>query len=285
MGIISSNKERLIRLLRYLNVKPGFRRVFYWIHEIRKDELHTDRFLAVLLDEGFYIGVYKHYASNLWRRLAEGTFEPEETRVLKKITPDFDYFIDIGAHIGYYSCLVGHLSPEKKIMSFEPNPHNYASLVKNLELNNLKKAKAYPIGLGEKKEGRILYGIDAMGSIVKETYGAGLPKDQVTVQIDTLDSFLKEVTGRAKVFIKADVEGNEYALLKGARQFITKVKPVGFILEICKQWSNGLNPHYDQTLALMKDFGYERYPIGGEDEGRFLFIRKDLARERGYYGI
>ena len=259
----------------FLNTKPVFMRVFYWIHQIRKDELTTDRFIAVELDRGFFIGTYKYHLHRMWRRLAEDSFENKETELIEKLIPNFNYFIDIGAHIGYYTCLVHHLAPHIPIISFEPNPENFISLQKNIEMNKISNCKSYQIGLGDKKEKVILYGIDAMGSIVKETYDLKtLPKEQITVEIDKLDTFIKDIPIGSKVFIKVDVEGNELNMLHGGLEFIKKIKPIGFIMEICLKWSVQENPHYQETLDTLDRLGYRVTPIG-EGVGSFLFLQKN----------
>lgn len=37
--------------------------------------------------------------------VAKGSYEPDETRLVKKILPNVDYLINIGANIGYYACI------------------------------------------------------------------------------------------------------------------------------------------------------------------------------------
>ena len=262
MSLISRNKEKIISFLRFLDNKPGFRRLFYWIHEIRKDEFKTDRFLAVELDEGFSIGTYKFHRHRMWRMLAESPFEELEVALLKRLVSHFNTFFDIGAHIGFYTCLVRHINPLAKIFSFEPNPENFKSLKKNVEVNKIKGAEIFNIGLGDKKEKRVLYGVDAMGSIVGETYGLNrLPEEQTVVEIDKLDNFVKEVPNGAQVFVKVDIEGNEFSMLRGAMEFISKIKPIGFMMEVCRRWSVSENPNFTATFQLMDELGYHAYAI------------------------
>jgi len=294
MSLISKHKDKLIAFLKFFNTKPGFQRVFYHIHKLREDVLTTDRFLAVELDEGFYIGTYKYHQHRMWRQLTEGSFESEETKIVKKLISDVTCFVDIGAHIGYYTCLAHHLSPQISILSFEPNPENFISLKKNIELNSAVNCRAFNIGLGEKKETAILYGVDAMGSIVKETYDTHhLPHEQISVHIEKLDSFIDKVPTNAKVLIKMDVEGNELNVLRGSWEFIRKCQPVGLMIEICKRWSTQDNPFYEETFTVLKRNGYVAYSIGeipgvlitkvdnpvDYNSGNFLFIRKNMTND------
>lgn len=290
MGIISKNREILIKILKYLNNRPGFSRLFYWIHEIRKDEIKTNNFLAFEIDEGYFLGCYNHRKHRTWRKFIENEFEINDTETVKKFIPYFDCFVDIGAHIGYYSCLVNKMRPDTTIFSFEPSKENFRSLKKNLEINNAKKSTVYNVGLGIKKEKVTLYGTDADGSILKETY-PDIPEEKTIVDIDKLDNYINIIPNKAKVFIKIDVEGNEYFTLKGGSEFIKKIKPIGLIIEIVHHWSGRDNPHFFDTFSLMKDFGYDIYSIKEDakiekisntsklDGANYIFLRKDISSE------
>jgi len=60
--------------------------------------------------------------------------EPGVDRVLREKLKKGDTFIDIGAHIGYYSILARNIVGESgKVIAFEPNPESYKLLKKNCE--------------------------------------------------------------------------------------------------------------------------------------------------------
>ena len=290
MGLIYKNKKRIEKVLRFLNKKPGFSSIFYWIHELNKDDFLGDRFTAVETREGFMLGVYNHYKDKFWRKIITGKFEPEETHLIKKLVPHFDVFIDIGANIGYYACLVGAKSKDKQLIMFEPFPQNIKILEKNLSMNGLGNNKVHKIALGEKAGSTTLYGVDTMATILANTY-AETPSEQVTVKVETLDSFIPEIKPNSNVLLKMDVEGNEYFVLQGAKDFLKNVRPIGLIIEVCKNWSGGENPHYEDTFNLLKGYGYVPYAIEPENKlvlvdnphnnltGNYFFIRKDKVNE------
>lgn len=60
-------------------------------------------------------------------------------------------FIDIGANLGYFTCLLSRtLSKKAHVYAFEPEPENLALLESNIGLNRLENVKIFPIALGEK---------------------------------------------------------------------------------------------------------------------------------------
>ena len=80
-----------------------------------------------LRDKGFARPLYEY-----------GVHEPAETDFLAKALQPGMTFIDIGAHVGYYTlpgaAVVGK---EGKVIAFEPEPYNLEILTKNGALNEL----------------------------------------------------------------------------------------------------------------------------------------------------
>lgn len=62
-----------------------------------------------------------------------GKYERVMTNIIKTIVKKDDVVCDVGAYIGYYTNLFSDLvEPNGKVFSFEPNPHSYQLLRKNL---------------------------------------------------------------------------------------------------------------------------------------------------------
>lgn len=288
MSIISRNKEKLVGILKYLNDKPGFRRVFYWIHEIRCNPFKPKGFMAVQIDNNFLLGVYNPQSSPTWRRMVSEGFEKSETEIVKSLVPFFNVFIDIGGHVGYFTCLVGSQNPEMPIIVFEPNPINYKVLIKNVEINKLKNVKALNVGLSEQAGEAILFGNDGGGSIEPKAFTEE-PKDKVSVKVEKLDSYISYIPKGKSVFIKIDVEVLEYSVFKGGIKFIESTRPVGIIAEIVLHWSGGTNPHFKDTFNLLHKLGYTSFLVGDLpikqtgniddlDGANYLFIRNDMVK-------
>ncbi|MDT8308011.1 MAG: hypothetical protein RQ866_00660, partial [Bacteroidales bacterium] len=62
------------------------------------------------------------------KSMQHGNFEPVETQLVKKILPNVDIVINIGANIGYYSLMA--LSNEKYVVAFEPIDINVRYLLR-----------------------------------------------------------------------------------------------------------------------------------------------------------
>src|SRR3989344_1775867 len=77
-------------------------------------------------------------------RIYVNDYELVETKLFKSLLKPGMNVVDVGAAIGYYTCIAGKLlGPEGKVYAFEPAPRNFSILRKNIELNNLSNVILY----------------------------------------------------------------------------------------------------------------------------------------------
>jgi len=69
-------------------------------------------------------------------------FEEMTALLVRQLANGIKTFIDIGAHYGFYSVLVGTTNPEVEIFAFEPILENFEVLNKNLRINAVE-ARAF----------------------------------------------------------------------------------------------------------------------------------------------
>lgn len=156
-----------------------------------------------------------------------GSHEPAITRYLLenvRLGPT-DVALDVGANLGWYSVLLNRLSaPGARIFAFEPDPRTFALLRANLAANQATRVSAFDIALG-----------DVAGSAQLRRYKDSnngrhslIPGDDiagtVTVALDTLAHFWesRELADAPIAFMKVDVEGFEYFVLKGAGSLLRR---------------------------------------------------------------
>lgn len=125
-----------------------------------------------------------------------------------------DIVIDVGAHIGAYTVKASKLVGESGlVVAAEPFPLNHAYLMRNIRKNNLSNVKPLKIALGE-DEGTAKLSLGRSGlahSIVLKR-----SNEATLVSVKRLDSIVEELRLSRVNFIKMDVEGAEYIVLKGA---------------------------------------------------------------------
>ena len=85
--------------------------------------------------------------------LATGAWEPENWRLVQEHIPSGGTFVDIGAHIGYYSLKAAvAVGPAGKVIAVEPNPETVPKLRENLKASQANQVVVEPVR-GEDADG------------------------------------------------------------------------------------------------------------------------------------
>jgi len=144
--------------------------------------------------------------------------------IFESLLPN-DVIIDVGANIGNHSLFLGKFCNPQQVYSFEPFPHSFNILKKNIEINHLEnKITAIPYAVGSKPtRGNI---------ILPDKSNLGMAKfiesQDGSIEVITLDEYFLNKLMRLDL-IKIDVEGMELEVLKGARNLLKKFHPKIYI--------------------------------------------------------
>ena len=146
---------------------------------------------------------YEHYQTDLFQKL-----------VTKGLT-----VIDIGANIGYYTVLAASLVGDKgKVFAFEPEPQNYALLVRNIELNGYKNVTLVRKAVSSKNNRTDLFINRATGA--HSILSGHADTVQVTpIETVKLDQYFRGRESPIDI-VKIDVEGTELDVIKGMTNII-----------------------------------------------------------------
>lgn len=206
---------------------------------------------------GFKLTSGFHPAYELMR---VGQFEVEETAIISKLLGQVDQFVDIGANLGYYTCLA--LQKGKPVVAFEPQQQNLQCLFQNLISNGWQdKAEIFPLALSEHPGLLTLYGASGpSASLVKNWAGYSSHYKKI-VPVSTLDNVLAGRFLDKRLFIKMDVEGAEYQVLKGAVGTVARSIKPAWLLEVCFQefHPEGKNPDFQSIFDLFFSHGYKAF--------------------------
>lgn len=127
--------------------------------------------------------------------------------------------VDIGANIGTFAILVAHLYPHAFVRAFEPEPENYALLVRNIEANGMgDRIETIAAAVSDHRNGIDLHpghGLTHMCTALPgQRCEANPGHDAHTVRSDsvTLDDAL---AGLERVdLLKVDCEGSEFDIFR-----------------------------------------------------------------------
>ena len=180
--------------------------------------------------------------------------EPESTKEVQRMLKPGNVVVEAGANIGYYALMESRLVGNKGVVyAIEPSPKNFEYLNRNIKLNKRTNMETYRLAIGDKnrKAKMNISSHSNLSSLIKQKNRK--ITGTVEVNVTTLDSFLKGK--RYPDFIRMDVEGYEYNIIKGMKNILKKESPLRIFIE--------LHPHImkkSQTkyvLETLKKHGFE----------------------------
>ncbi|HZA63367.1 MAG TPA: FkbM family methyltransferase [Nitrososphaeraceae archaeon] len=204
-----------------------------------------------------------------------------EDEIIEHFTPkQGDIVVDIGAHIGRYTIIgAKRVGANGKVVAIEANPSNFEMLNRNIKLNQLTNILSLNNAVYSKETKIKLYlPGEELGHTIYNTVMSDRAKNEdkfVEVSANTLDYFLqlKEITDVN--WIKIDVEGAEFEVLKGATNVLSKSKDIALLIEI-HNLSGGTNL-YRPILEFLRLYNFkiefEKSHDGGE---KHIILRKQL---------
>ena len=195
-----------------------------------------------------------------------GGFEKEIVNIAKNLQfQKYNKIIDIGANFGVQSLQFAKNFTSSKIYSIEPTNYAFNKFIKNLELNPKLSENIYPfqmfLGSKEKEMPTSIYSSWNLDSKeIKHNKHLGEKKSTNKSNSLTLDEFIV-LNKISKVdFIKLDVDGFEYNVLKGGINFLKDKKPPIF-MELAPYLYKEYGYNKENILKLITSLDYHFYDL------------------------
>jgi FkbM family methyltransferase len=184
-----------------------------------------------------------------------GLFEPAETRLVKELLLPGDVFVDIGAHIGWYTTLGSQLVEKGSVIAFEPYPANALTLKENLHLNHCSNVLVVETALGEQSGTTFLAssGGDS-GSVTALSWARD---GRIEVPEVTLDEIDANIDFGPAALVKIDVEGWESHVIGGARKTLSRAKRV--LVEINLPALDEASSSQGEIFDLLRNCGFTNF--------------------------
>jgi len=176
-----------------------------------------------------------HLGNDLSRQIyIGGCIDPNEFAFLDRFLRPGMTFLDIGANEGIYSVFAAkRVGSEGTVWAFEPSRRELARLQTNVDLNGLP-VRIFPVALADRKGSAELNvagdehaGQNTLGAFIYDIEPAG----KETVDMARLDDLMAQNRLARLDVIKADVEGAETPLFRGAIETLHRYRPI-LILEV-----------------------------------------------------
>lgn len=173
-----------------------------------------------------------------------GTWEKSEGDLLARFFRQGLRFLDIGANIGYFSCLVARRCPGAVVTAFEPHPVSFRLLQLNLWESGAT-ATAYPLALT---------GGDRTVTLSSAPTNPGDTRTSVTERATMVSAgaCLDEIVPDA-VFdlVKLDVQGFEPDVLRGMARTIKRSAGLVVVSEF---WPSALRDRGLEPVAILRSY-------------------------------
>ncbi len=130
-----------------------------------------------------------------------------------------DVVLDIGAFVGAYAIVEARWVGEHgRVVAFEPSPDSFALLQRHLWMNGLAaprvEARCLAIGARAEQRGLAIFAGEPYRNMIASTGNAS-----VVVDVATLDEVCRTLE-RPPTWIRMDVQGLEFEVLRGARDLL-----------------------------------------------------------------
>ena len=171
---------------------------------------------------------------------------PGETALLgDRIKPAMTV-LDVGAHVGYFTCLAARLvGPRGLVLAFEPSPRNYDLLLANVWRNGFLNVVCFPWALGS-EPGVVDLHTSPTNTGDNRVYPSEPGRSSTPVRLAVLDqvSALRPPVD----IVKIDVQGAEEAVIRGMTAILGASPSV---LVTAEFWPAGLRRFGSDPIGVL----------------------------------
>jgi FkbM family methyltransferase len=188
-------------------------------------------------------------------------WEPEVWAALESGLSAGAVFLDVGAHIGYDSLKAARrVGPSGRVVAFEPNPSTAALLRDNITSSGIENIIVQQIACTDSETTLTFFDSTAggnSGSSSLAAENAGSADRSFTVKARPIDAVIAEL-GLSRVdVVKADVEGAELLVLRGATETLRRFKPLVLLEVVPRQLAN-MGTSVEEVEAFLASLGYDQ---------------------------
>lgn len=227
------------------------------------------------------------FAMNGTDEMIAGSFEPEETALMRGLMARSDRFVNVGANTGYY-CLFARKAG-LPVTALEPVPGTAAILLENLCENGVDAGTTVlPVAAGPAPGTARIFGVGTGASLLRGWANNPESLSQI-VPVVRLDDVVAPPKQGERVLILVDVEGFEYPALQGATALIKAAEKPVWMIEIISDGNKATQSQDARsTFELMTAQGYVARcarpalePVEGPVSGvtNYIFHDRELAVE------
>lgn len=209
--------------------------------------------------------------------LDTGVWEPDNWAAIRQHLASGGTFVDVGAHIGYYSLKAAEVvGPAGHVIAIDPNPEIIRQLRDNISASEARTISVQPVACADAEGTLELFAARGVntGQTSLSHANASQSGQAVTtyrVRARPLDDILREERVSRVDVVKIDVEGAEFLVLKGAQDMLDRYHPV-LLVELIESQLQAMGTSSAEVRALLSAHGYVARGVFGD-------VNVEFARE------
>ena len=295
MAAIFNYKAYIKVILNTLGIEEQARNLYYKIN-LQKyliNKIEERKFRRQYADKNRYIlnieGKTIEYATEdsyskhwFFPRLDGKIHEKKATFLLIESLKSAKCFVDIGAHLGFYTCITSKIMPDGVVYSFEMDNQAYDLLIRNLEVNNCRNVETFQVAVSDTDD--VVYYTKN-----KRTPSPGLRLSTLneeeskyiktlSVKSITLDVFFVNKKIKPDI-IKVDVEGAEMKVLSGMKNILNTCD-VKLFFEIHPKKLEIFQSSASEVVSTLLSYGFKVYEIENVRENNDGITLNPISREK-----
>jgi FkbM family methyltransferase len=241
---------------------------------------------------GCFNGLYKH-CYTLYKPvyfLYKYISDREKIAFIRKAVRPGMIVLDVGANIGFYTLLFSKLvGKEGHVIAFEPDALNFSHLMANTR--KVANVTVCQMACAEKSQILKLYLSDTF-NVDHQTFDSGEGRTFVETTSVSIDDYLGDSNHTKVDFIKIDVQGYDFQVIKGATRTIEDAPSLVILGELWPYALHRAGARPDEYLSLLERLGFSlTFPeaVGQENfdakvHDRYFYTdfvaEKGIARDR-----
>lgn len=204
-----------------------------------------------------------------------GAYEPDVLRSIRKYLRPDSVCVDIGGNIGQHSLYMSRVAEKGSVDVFEPLPRLVSQIQESIAKNNITNIHVHNMALSD-TEGVMEMHINNLNIGMSTLMSRDDFSETESVQVKVFDDVWKD---RGVVdFIKMDVEGYEYNVLKGMKKTLEAYHPV-MLIEFSPALYKSMNIKSRDILEYLFNLGYRIYDNDSDNaevlpQGIDVFLEK-----------
>jgi len=260
-------------LLRKAGLIGPIRKIYYSFRNIRY-LLHfafKESYMLRWKDQQVKFSIRDPFSSNFFATYFQDDklYESQLLQSIDHVLTDDSIFVDVGANIGYFTCLIAKSKSRTQVVSFEMGQQNTLILEKNVVLNNLRNVRIERYAVSDKTgvEHCVKSEVGAAAlQVLTDKNSVGIEQEDIdTIRAISLDDYFIQNRNNSKKVFKIDVEGAEVKVLNGMK-ILLRDAPILFI-EVHSKLLGNYNHQVDDLIRILKENSYEYQVIGNENKG------------------